>query len=441
VTDREPLACVEAARADLAFTDDLTGLFNRRLLSVLLGSEWPAVTSRAETVSLVVIDLDHFKEINDTFGHLVGDVVIQETAAVVKKHFRADDILLRYGGDELVIVLPGVDGEAASRLAERARDALAEHHFSAVEGHSPITVPVSFSTGVASFPQDGDTGQAVLDAADQRLIEKKRLRNLRESRVQTRAFGVKAVSLAVATAVSILVVAGTLLVRSAAGPESRGMSPVVVRGLDPARESELLARVKQLQEQLAEVSAGGSTTTSASERELAQQHVDELVAKITALEAQLRQPVPGAPSPGPSAVATTGSATPTPGGGSPAASPTPGPPHVDPGRATTAAAPQPTAEPAAPVEVGPVLLHYEPPTYPPAARHLRKEAAIEMHLLIGPDGKVIKAAPVGAPVGFGLDQAAVVAATHAVYRPATRDGAPVAMETTLVIRFRLIESR
>ena len=111
---------------DLALRDDLTGAWNRRYLRQLLEEDWAEVVASQGTVTLLVLDLDFFKEINDTHGHLAGDLVLQRASQQLRASFRAEDRLIRYGGDEFVVALFGVGAEEARILAERARTALQE---------------------------------------------------------------------------------------------------------------------------------------------------------------------------------------------------------------------------------------------------------------------------------------------------------------------------
>ncbi len=166
---------------DLAFQDDLTGLKNRRFVHRLLTSDWQSFIASHPQVSFVVIDLDGFKAVNDRYGHRAGDEVLRVVARLLHRSFREDDFVVRYGGDEFLVVLPGAGEEAAAALAVRARDAVDGHAFSESEGGHPINLPLSFSIGVATYPTHGSTGDEVIEKADRRLYQEKRQRTAREA--------------------------------------------------------------------------------------------------------------------------------------------------------------------------------------------------------------------------------------------------------------------
>jgi two-component system, cell cycle response regulator len=144
----------------LAVTDGLTGLYNRRYLTDRL-----AETSGA--VSLLVIDLDFFKRINDTYGHPVGDAVLRETAARIAEAARATDVVARYGGEEFVVLLPETDEEGAAHLAERVRQRIREQPVQ----EAALRIAVTASIGVAT-DRSGDTGR-LMDAADRAVYQAK----------------------------------------------------------------------------------------------------------------------------------------------------------------------------------------------------------------------------------------------------------------------------
>ena len=434
-----PHSSLAEARLDLAYSDDLTGLFSRRLLGLLFEHLWASFLAQHGTLAVIVIDLDRFKEVNDTYGHRVGDHVLCETAAVLRSHFRGDDILVRYGGDEFVIVLPGVGEAEAGKLAGRARAALAEHPFAAASEGMPMAVPVSFSLGVSAYPDDGERGQALLDVADRRLLEDKRSRRARDPRTGGLPLGSRLIVTAVAALAVVLIGAGLWLLGPLGSAPQGGPVPVVVKGADPAREAALLAQIKVLQDQLAAVTAERARATDADSREGSQHRIDELTRTIAELQQRIGtssgsiESAQGAATPSvapPTPAAPAEPTTPAVLLGPAQASPTPDLAVSSPRVETPAAA-------AAADEKEPVLLHYERPIYPEAARKLRKEASIELRVTVDVSGRVTEAERVGPPVGFGFEQAARMAAFRAVYRPGTRDGVPAKMATTLVIQFKL----
>jgi two-component system cell cycle response regulator len=170
-------ALIESTIADnqrleqLAHTDPLTKTLNRRALSERLAAEMERVRRYDTTMSLLLIDLDHFKQINDTHGHLAGDDVLVEVAAVLHRVVRAVDIVARYGGEEFVIVLPETGAPGAEAFAERLRELIEAHTFNAARG-GPIRLTTSI--GVSAFPGPGvDSVEDLLANADQALYRAK----------------------------------------------------------------------------------------------------------------------------------------------------------------------------------------------------------------------------------------------------------------------------
>jgi two-component system cell cycle response regulator len=155
----------------LAHTDPLTKTLNRRALGERLGAEMERVRRYSTTLSLLLIDLDHFKQINDTHGHLAGDDVLVEIAAVLQRVVRAVDVVARYGGEEFVIVLPETGGPGAEAFAERLRELIEGHSFVASRGR-PIRLTTSI--GVSVFPGFGvESVEDLLANADQALYRAK----------------------------------------------------------------------------------------------------------------------------------------------------------------------------------------------------------------------------------------------------------------------------
>jgi diguanylate cyclase (GGDEF)-like protein len=152
----------------LASTDELTQLANRRHFDEALQAEVIRAERFGDPVAVVVADLDNFKEVNDRFGHDVGDRVLQTFADVIRENVRDVDLPARYGGEEFTVLLPGTDGEGGRQLAERLRVALEALPVLAGD----VTVTVTSSFGVASFP-DESSAAALLRAGDRALYRAK----------------------------------------------------------------------------------------------------------------------------------------------------------------------------------------------------------------------------------------------------------------------------
>jgi diguanylate cyclase (GGDEF)-like protein len=149
----------------LAATDPLTGLANRRGGERYIANEISRAKRERKPLSCVLIDLDRFKQVNDTFGHQAGDQLLRDVSNMLKRTVRAYDILVRWGGEEFLLVLPGVDRDVARMLAERVRIAV-----EAMDTHG--LGPVTMSAGVAGFENDYDFA-STLKTADRRLYQAK----------------------------------------------------------------------------------------------------------------------------------------------------------------------------------------------------------------------------------------------------------------------------
>ncbi len=157
----------------LAASDGLTGLLNRRAFKEHLHRELSGAARRKRPLTLMMIDIDDFGSVNNTFGHQVGDDALRLVSGVIRAHLRESDAGGRYGGDEFTVVLPDLDAAHAADIAERLRAALAiETCRAAAEGSLP---QIYTSIGVASFPAHADDAGALIKAADDALYESKRM--------------------------------------------------------------------------------------------------------------------------------------------------------------------------------------------------------------------------------------------------------------------------
>lgn len=152
----------------LATIDALTGLANRRHFFAQARLAAARCHPRGRPVAVALLDLDHFKQVNDTYGHQVGDLVLQEVARICRDCVRADDLVCRYGGEELAVLMPDADAQGAARVAERMRAAIAATPFAGPGG--PITVTASFGVAVA---QPASSIEAALAYADTALYAAK----------------------------------------------------------------------------------------------------------------------------------------------------------------------------------------------------------------------------------------------------------------------------
>ena len=161
----------------LSVTDALTGLWNFRYLQLQSERELESSERFERPMSMLIADLDHFKEVNDQYGHAVGDEVLIEVAARLRDATRVPDVVARYGGEEFVVLLPGTDAEGAAATAERIRAAVAGVPIATSalgpDGH-PLELRVTCSVGVATYPSDGTAVAALLRNADAAMYTAKR---------------------------------------------------------------------------------------------------------------------------------------------------------------------------------------------------------------------------------------------------------------------------
>lgn len=163
---------IEKLRAELqeqAIRDPLTNTYNRRYLSEFLEQEMARAEREKTHVTIVILDLDNFKQFNDSYGHKCGDVVLQSISNFLVDHSRRSDVVCRYGGEEFVILMPHVSFEVGYERAETWRQDFSE----SVIDYEDMELLATFSAGVATFPQHGSTGEAILQAADKALLRAK----------------------------------------------------------------------------------------------------------------------------------------------------------------------------------------------------------------------------------------------------------------------------
>src|SRR5437867_149407 len=146
--------------------DPLTGLFNRRYMEETLEREVRRAERGHHQVGVMMLDIDHFKEFNDTFGHEAGDMLLRDFGRLLRSNMRGEDVACRYGGEEFVLILPEASPEAALRRGEQLREAGKRLY---VSHRGQLIGGVSSSLGVACFPDHGANGEALLQGADAAL--------------------------------------------------------------------------------------------------------------------------------------------------------------------------------------------------------------------------------------------------------------------------------
>ena len=157
---------------EMAITDQLTGLYNRRYLSSHLSNLVEETHEKGATISCLILDIDYFKKVNDTYGHDVGDQVLIEFARRISKNVRGMDLACRYGGEEFVIIMPETDISFAHMVAERLRQDVAMAPFQIDADVSQLDITVSI--GVTASEGDGDSADEFLKRADQALYQAKK---------------------------------------------------------------------------------------------------------------------------------------------------------------------------------------------------------------------------------------------------------------------------
>ena len=168
---------LEEKLSTMALTDGLTRLANRRAFDEALHREWKRTLREGSQISLLLLDIDHFKELNDAYGHQVGDDCLRAVASAVKGAVRATDIAARYGGDEIAVILPSADSAGAGEVAEKVRAAVAAlqiTHERNHEGGGWVTVSVGAATALSREGGTMKMPESLLLAADNALYKAKR---------------------------------------------------------------------------------------------------------------------------------------------------------------------------------------------------------------------------------------------------------------------------
>jgi diguanylate cyclase (GGDEF)-like protein len=154
-----------------ATRDPLTNLFHRGYLEEALHYVYQHAARFRQPVGMIMLDIDHFKEINDTYGHQAGDVVLQTLGACVRSHLREGDIACRYGGDEFTLLFPGTSLQETQVRAEALQKSMLD--LSPIRYHTSMLPTITLSLGIASFPEHGTSGAEVLREADRALYRAK----------------------------------------------------------------------------------------------------------------------------------------------------------------------------------------------------------------------------------------------------------------------------
>ena len=156
---------------ELSVTDTLTGLHNRLYFRARIGHEFERADRYRSHLSCAMADIDHFKQVNDTYGHATGDAVLKDIGLIFKEALRRIDLAARYGGEEFVFLLPETDEDEALLVGERIREAVERHRFE----HEGQVVELTISVGIATFPHTAiESEDRLIDCADQALYRAKR---------------------------------------------------------------------------------------------------------------------------------------------------------------------------------------------------------------------------------------------------------------------------
>ncbi len=155
---------------ELSLKDALTGCYLRRYFMRCLEDELYRSKKKSGNFSVIMFDIDNFKHINDTYGHLYGDFILSQIGSIIRKTLRKNDVPSRYGGEEFVLLLPQTGHAGALRMSARLRDSINTHRFEL----SGVVLSVSVSAGVAAYPDDAQTVESLIDVADSRMYRAKK---------------------------------------------------------------------------------------------------------------------------------------------------------------------------------------------------------------------------------------------------------------------------
>jgi diguanylate cyclase (GGDEF)-like protein len=175
---------IERAK-ELAYLDGLTGIFNRRFFEMRITEELERANRYTTQLSVIMLDIDHFKRLNDEFGHLLGDEVLRQVSTIFRQQVRKGDVVCRFGGEEFALLLPQTSGEQAQEAAEKLRRLVENWNFPGVPR------PVTISAGIACYPENGRTRDQIVSSADAALYSAKQTGRNRVERAM--AVGTKSV--------------------------------------------------------------------------------------------------------------------------------------------------------------------------------------------------------------------------------------------------------
>jgi diguanylate cyclase (GGDEF)-like protein/PAS domain S-box-containing protein len=169
IAQMQEIQALQSKLRDQVIRDPMTGLYNRRYLSETLDRELDRALREGYPVSLVMIDIDGFKEVNDTYGHFAGDLVLKQLALQLTQQTRASDLVCRLGGDEFLLVFPNLGAQTAYKRADQCRKTFEE----TATPFDLVEIRATFSAGIAVFPDHGGASQDVLTAADRAMYAAK----------------------------------------------------------------------------------------------------------------------------------------------------------------------------------------------------------------------------------------------------------------------------